>query len=456
MTDRVSYGAHARGLLVLGLPLIGSNLAQMLLHVTDTVMLGWYGVDELAAVVLASSYFFLIFIFGSGFAIAITGMVAAALGRGDETQVRRDTRMGLWLSILFGLLALPLMWWSAPVLRGLGQQDGLSGLAQIYLRIAGFGVIPALLVMAFKSYLSALERAQMVLWATIAGVVLNATLNWMFIFGHWGAPELGVQGAAIATLCTQLLTCVLLAGYAAWHPALRRFHLFQRFWRPDWPAFARVFQLGWPIGLTSLSEGGLFSASALMMGWIGTVQLAAHGIALEVAALAFMVHLGLSIAATVRVGHAVGRGDLTGMRDVALTAIVLSFGFGLLMVAIFLMLPAPIIGLFLDESNEGADAILAFGVTLLAVAALFQLFDAMQVIALGLLRGVQDTRAPMWIAAISYWVIGIPASYAMAFPLGLGGVGLWLGLVVGLAVAAVLLMWRFWIGRGTFGVAAGA
>ncbi|MGB3315965.1 MAG: MATE family efflux transporter [Albidovulum sp.] len=433
-----------RALLALGLPLVGSNLAQMVLHVTDTVMLGWYGVEALASVVLGASAFFILFILGAGYSIAMMGMVASSLGKGDEVQVRRDVRMTMWHSTLFGVAMLPVMWWSGAILIALGQKPELATLAQDYLRIAGFGLIPALIVNTLRGYLSALERTGVVLWATLAGACVNVALNWMLIFGNWGAPELGVRGAAVATLVTQGVTALLLALYAARQPELRRFHLFQRFWRPDWPGFARVWRLGWPVGLTGLAEGGLFNASTLMMGWIGTVELAAHGIAIEVTALAFMVHLGLSNAATVRAGHAEGRGDFAGLRDGAVAAIAMSLVFGLLVVAVFLILPGPIMGLFLDEANPGAERIIAFGSVLLALAALFQMFDAAQVMALGLLRGVQDTAGPLWITVISYWVIGIPTSYLLAFPAGLGGAGLWLGLTIGLAVASVLLLGRFW------------
>lgn len=440
------YSGHAKALLTLGLPIIGSHLAQMLLHVTDTVLLGWYGVNALAAVVLGTSMFFVVFILGSGFGISIMGMVAAALGRGDETQVRRETRMGLWLSILYAVLTIPLFWWSGPILLRAGQKPEVAALAQDFLRIAGFGMMPALLIMVLKSYLAALEKTQVVLWVTLAAVVVNLVVAWAFIFGRIGAPELGVRGAALASLATQILTFFLLALYAALSEGSRRFHLFQRFWRPDWSAFARVLRLGLPVGLTGLAESGLFVAASVMMGWIGTVELAAHGIAMEVTALAFMVHLGLSNAATVRVGRAEGESDAPAMREVALTATVLSLGFGCLMVAVFVTLPKPIISLFIDMSKPEAAAILTFGAALLAISALFQVFDAMQVIALGLLRGVQDTRGPMWVAVLSYWVVGVPTSYVLAFPLGLGGVGLWLGLTVGLAAAACLLMLRFWHG----------
>jgi len=444
MTQPLSKTAHARALLGLGLPLIGSHLAQMLLHVSDTVMLGWYGVAELAAVVIGSSAFFIVFILGAGFGQAVMPMVAQAVGTGDETRVRRDARMGLWLSIGYGVICYPLFWWSEPILLFVGQKPAVAALACDFLWIAGLGMVPALLVMVLKSYLAALGRTQVVLWMTLAAVGVNILICWALIFGNWGMPELGVRGAAIASVAVQALTFVGLAIYAAWLPELRHFRLFQRFWRPDWHALGQVFRLGMPIGLTSVAEGGMFQASALMMGWIGTAELAAHGIALQAVALTFMVHLGVSNATTVLAGRAQGAGQIADLRRVGKVAIAMSLGFGLAMVALFLAMPAQIVALFLDATKPESSAIIAFGTKLLAVAAVFQIADAMQVMALGLLRGVQDTKVPMILAAISYWGIGIPASYVLAFVLGYGGVGLWFGLVIGLTVAASLLMVRFW------------
>jgi MATE family multidrug resistance protein len=366
------------------------------------------------------------------------------LGRGDDVQVRRDTRMGLWLSMGFGLLTYPLFWHSGAVLLALGQKPEVAALGQDFLRIAGFGMIPALLTMAIKSYLAALERTQVVLWVTLGAVVVNGALAYALIFGHFGAPELGIKGAALASLLVQILTVAALFIYAAWLPDLRKYRLFQRFWRPDWHAMAQVFKLGWPIGVTMFAETGLFAATALMMGWIGTNELAAHGITLEVTSLAFMLHLGLSNAATIRAGRAFGAGDMAGLRGGAKVVIAMSLCIGLGVIALFLLSPAPIIGLFLDQTDPASGTIMAYAVMLMALSALFQIADAMQVIALGLLRGIQDTKVPMLAAAFSYWIVGIPAGYVLAFPLGLGGAGLWLGLVLGLTCAAVTLMWRFW------------
>ncbi len=210
----MTYRQHARAALVLGLPLIGSHLAQYAVQVVDTIMLGWYGVQELAAVVLAGTFFFTLFIVGSGFSWAVMPLVAAASEAGDDTRVRRVTRMGIWTSVGAAALMLPLLWFSAPVLRAMGQAPDLAGMAQDYLRIAGWGMFPALIVMVLKSYLSALERTRVVLWTTLAAAGLNGVLNYALIFGHWGAPELGVRGAAIASLSLQLLSVVVLAVYA--------------------------------------------------------------------------------------------------------------------------------------------------------------------------------------------------------------------------------------------------
>lgn len=442
---RIPQSAHARATLALGLPLVGSSLAQFALHVVNTIMVGWYGVIPLAALVIGASSFFILFIFGSGFAKAVMPLAANARAKGDDQELRRSARMGLWLSIAFALLIYPVFWNAEAVLLMLHQKPEVAAEAQNYLRITGLGMLPALAVAVLQSWLAALGRTQVVLAVTLAAVGVNIVLNWALIFGNWGAPELGVAGAATSSLVVQIVSLVILALYAGLLPALRPYQLWRRFWRPDLPALAQVFRLGLPIGLTGLAEAGLFEASAIMMGWIGAVELAAHGIALEAAAIAFMIHVGLSSAATIRVAGFAGTGQPQALRDAARMAMILSVCVAVVVIGLFLTEPAWVIGLFLDESRPDSAAIVAFGVQLLVVAAVFQLADAMQAMALGLLRGIQDTRVPMVIAAVSYWLIGIPSSYYLAFKAGYGGVGLWLGLVVGLVVAGISLMIRFWL-----------
>ncbi|TJZ84886.1 MATE family efflux transporter [Paracoccus hibiscisoli] len=441
------YRPHVLATLSLGLPLIGSHLARMAIGVGDTVMIGWYGVEPLAALVIATSFFHILFFLGMGFGIGVLGLIATHVAAGRETEVRRGARMALWLSAGFALAVMPLMWWSEPILLALGQTQTVSALAQDYLRIAGWGLAVVLGQLTLSSYLAALERTQVVMWVTLAGLPLNLFLNWVLIFGNLGAPELGVRGAAIASVTVQVVQLAALIAYAAWVPVARKYNLFQRFWRPDWQAMWQIARIGWPIGLTMVAEGGLFVASNIMMGWIGTAQLAAHGIALQITSITFMAHLGLSNAATVRVGQAKGRGDRAWMRDAALTVIWMSLAFAAVAIALYLLFSEQLVRLYLDPADPQAPQIVTLGAMLLMYAALFQLTDAFQVIALGFLRGVQDTQVPMWIAGFSYWVVGMPVAWALAFPLGFGPAGLWLGLCVGLTLAAVLLMRRFWRGH---------
>ena len=439
-TMRRHFSATAR----LAIPLIGGNLAQQAIGVADAVMTGWYGVEALAAVTLGATFFFTVWIVGSGFAMAVMPMVASAAARSDDVQVRRVTRMGLWIAGLIALAAYPLFWFAAPILVALGQAADTAQTAQGYLRIAGLGMAFSLMVVVLKSHLAALERTGMILIATLAAAALNALLNWVLIFGNLGAPELGVTGAAIASVATNVLMFAVLARHAAIGRGLARFQLFQRLWRLDPGAFSQVFRLGWPIGLTQLAESGLFSAATLMMGWIGTVSLAAHGVAIQIASVMFTMQVALASAATVRAGQAVGRDDRVALRQGAVAAVVLSLGLVALTVTLFLSVPQLLVGLFLAPDEPARAAILTVGAGLLAVGALFQLADGMQVLALGLLRGLQDTRVPMIYAIVSYWGVGAPAGYLLAFPLGLGAQGIWLGLTLGLTVVAILLIWRFW------------
>ncbi|WP_424940352.1 MATE family efflux transporter [Aliiroseovarius sp. S253] len=449
MTQVMTLPQHMRAVLVLGTPLVASQLAQFSVQITDTIMLGWYGVEELAAVTLAGTFFFIFLIMGSGPAFALMPMVAEAHEAGDDVRVRRLTRMALWISIGFALAVLPLMWMSAPILQAMGQDEELSLIAQSYLRIAGFGLIPALGVNSLRSYLSALEHARIVLWATIIAAIMNGVINYALIFGNWGAPELGVRGAAIASVTIQIA-----AGFVLWLYAARlnpEQALFQRLWKPDWEALVDLLKLGVPIGLTTLAEVGMFSASTIVVGLIGTVELAAHGIALQITATFFMVHLGLSMTATVRAGRALGRRDEVGLRRGALAATLASVLFGGLTVILFFVFPEPLIQLFLDPAEVLRDEIVVLGTSLLVVAALFQFADGAQAIAMGLLRGVQDTRVPMIIASLSYWVVGMGSSYVLGITLGFGAVGVWWGLLLGLLCAGAFMSWRFWMQSSRLG-----
>lgn len=440
----MTFPDHIRATLKLGLPLIGGQLAQIFIGVTDTIMMGWYGVEELAAVAIGSSYFHLILILGMGFGLAVMPMVAQASANGDEVQVRRVTRMGLWIALAFAAVVMPLFWYSGALLTMAEQTPQIASDAQIYLSIGGWAIWPGVLLVVLRSHLSALERPNIVLLAWVGGVILNAGVNWVLIFGNLGAPEMGIAGAAYASVGTHLLILLILTLYATRAKGLRHYALLHRFWRPDFEALGQVFRLGWPIAVTLLLEAGLFMATMIMMGWIGTLELAAHGIALQVISITFMIHIGLSSAATVRVGRAWGRNDATRLRQTALAALLLSGIAAAATILLFVAFAEPLIGLFVDPDDPLRPRIIAIGASLLMVACVFQLVDAAQVMALGLLRGVNDTGVPMIYAFISYWIVGVPLAYVLGFPLGFDGEGIWAGLAMGLAGAGVVFLIRFW------------
>ncbi|EBA03950.1 MATE efflux family protein [Rhodobacterales bacterium HTCC2150] len=433
---------HFKSMLLVGLPLVGGNLAQFSISIVDTAMLGRYNAEALAASILAGSFYFIVFIVGGGFSFAVMPMVAAHDVRGEDAQVRRVTRMALWLSFIYAAASFPLLFFSKPIFLALGQSEILSTLSQDYLQIAAFGMFPALLGITFRNYLSGLKHTSIVLWATLAGLVLNILMNWILIFGRFGAPEMGIRGAATASVGVQLLVMLVMIAYINRH--LARHELFKNLWRPDWAALITVSKLGLPIGLTYLAETGLFSATAVMMGWIGTIELAAHGIALQLAAITFMVHLGLSQGATTLVGNAYGLNDRSAQRRLGVVSIAMTTAFAAVAILVFLTIPGPLLALFLDTSQATSPAILASGIGLITVAAAFQLADGLQAAGLGLLRGIQDVRIPFIYAAISYWLIGMPTSYFLGFTLGYGGKGVWAGLVTGLTAAAILLLARYW------------
>ena len=443
ISERQSWPDHVRATLTLGLPLIGTHLAQLAITATDAVMIGWLGAIPLGASVLAGQSFFLLLMLGSGFAQAIMPIAAQAGGRGDIRGVRRSVRMGLWITSIYCALSLPPLWFLEPLLLAAGQDETVSALAGDYMAIMMWSFFPAMLSFVLRSFLIAVSRPQIMLWTAVVAAIMNGLLNYALIFGNWGAPELGIEGAAYASAITSTFSFAFLCLYAAIERRLSRFGIFVRLWRPDWPAFLEVLRLGWPIGLTIIAEAGLFTASSVMMGWLGTVELAAHGIALQLASIAFMIPLGLSGVATVRVGQAFGREDFAGLLRAAQTVLGLSVFSGIVSAALFLATPRPLASLFLDLANPDAARVLASAVSLLAFAAAFQLFDCVQAVAAGLLRGLKDTRTPMIIAVFSYWVIGMPGACILAFGAGIGGAGVWLGLAIGLAAAAVLLTFRF-------------
>jgi multidrug resistance protein, MATE family len=439
------WRAHAATLYALGIPLVGAQMAQMALHATDIAMVGRLGAPELAATALAANHFFLVYMFGSGFLVAVSPIVAQAFGRGDARAVRRSTRMGLWFAAGYGVACIPALLAVEPLLLALGQQPELAAIAADYMAVAAFGMVPALAYTALRSFLGGINCAGILLWTSIAAVFVNAALNWVFIFGNLGAPAFGVAGAAIATVGTNIFIALVVAGYILRAAVPRPYEVFVRFWRPDWPVMGAVLKLGLPISLTIMAEVSMFQVASIFAGWLGVVPLAAHSIVMQLISFSFMVPLGLASAATIRVGQEIGAGLPADADRVAKAALMTGFAAAALTVMLFVSAPGALISIFLSADDPLLADTLAAAIPLLMIAAAFNLFDGAQAIAAGNLRGLKDTRVPMLIAIGAYWGIGIPLAWVFAFAAGLGAPGIWLGLAAGLLVTAVLLNWRFFV-----------
>ena len=442
-----SWATHVRGTLVLGVPLIGAQLATSAIGVTDTVMMGWLGVEKLAGGVLATQMHFVVWLFGAGFAFAIIPLAASAHGSDDVRGVRRSVRMGIWAVTFYFFLSLIPLWFAKDIMLLLGQEEVVAIIVEQYLRIAMWSTLPLLLFFCMRSLLTVFEFGKIILWASVSTAVLNAVFNYAFMFGNFGAPEMGVRGAAVGTLLTQI---VVFSGgliYMLRNAEIAPYEIFVRIWQPDWSALAEILRIGWPISFGILAEISLFIGASIMMGWIGTVPLAAHGIALQLATITFMIPLALSNVATVRVGKALGRKDWLGLERAGISVLVISISFAVFGAIVFFAMPETLVQLFLDESMPDTSLVIAYAIPLIFVAAVFQLVDSAQVVAVGVLRGMKDARTPMFIAIFCYWIVGMPVAYIFAFTLGYGGVGLWFGLALALFLAAILLNGRFMLRR---------
>lgn len=445
------WATELRASFALAWPLIIAQLAQNLLFTTDVVLMGWLGPKYLAAGTLAGAFLMPFQLTGIGIVGAVAPLVAQARGRGDTKAVRRIVRQGFWVAILVATLLVPIVLNIRPIYLAIGQDPEVTALAESYM-FAGFWMLyPALGIMVVRSFLSAFAATRVILVVTIIGVLVNGLLAYTLIFGHFGFPRLELRGAAIATGLVNLLMFFALLGYVVTHRKLKRFHILVRFFKPDWPRFREILRVGLPIGLTVAAEVGLFSVAAILMGRLGTNETAAHAVALQLASTAFMVPLGLGMAATVRVGLAYGRGDTEGVRLAGWTAIVMGTGFMALTAALFLAIPHALVTIFLDKTDPANATALMLAATYLGIAGIFQLVDGAQVVAAHSLRGLSDTRTPMLLAIFGYWFVGLPTAYVLGFVFDLRGVGVWLGLATGLAFVAILLVSRFAM-RGRLGL----
>lgn len=426
--------------LKLAVPLALTQLGQIAMMTTDIAMIGRLGSEAMAAAALAHTVFFVSFTFGMGLVSAVAPLAAQAFGARNPHLIRRSLRVGMWAALLMSLPMMALLFRGEPVLLMLGQAPTSAHLAQQYLLGLAWGILPALWFMAIRGFMSAVNRPQPILWITLAAIPANAVLVYLLLYGAFGLPELGLFGVGLASSIVNLATFLAGLWFAMRRRPFRKYHVLGHFWRIDWQLMRQLVVIGAPISISFLLEYGLFGAAGLLMGVISTMALAAHQIALQVAAILYMVPFGIAMAATVRVGHAVGRGDAGAVRRAGYVATWLGIVLAAVLTVAVMLSRFGIAAVFLGEST---DATAALSATLLLVGSTFFVADAIQTVAAGSLRGMNDTRIPLLLATFSYWLVGFPLAAWLGFWTPLGAVGVWIGLSVGTAFYAVLLLLRF-------------
>ncbi len=451
--SRSDWLEELKATLALSWPLVLTNVAQNALMTSDVILMGWLGADALAAGALGTNLYFALMIFGIGLVSATSPLVAEELGRRRHAvrEIRRTVRQGLWSACAIAVPIWLVAWWGEAILLAMGQEPALAAAAGGYIRSLMWSLLPFLFYLVLRSFLAALERPG---WALVVGLLaipLNLAIAWVLMFGQLGFPRLGLAGAGIATTLSSTFMFLGLALVVVLDRRLRRYHLFGRFWRADWARFRALWRIGLPIGLTLAFEVTIFNAAALLMGRIGASELAAHAIALQIASFTFMVPMGVGQAVTVRVGLAFGAGDRDGVTRAGWTAFALGVGFMVFTALLMVLVPHALVGVFLDLADPKNAPVVAFAVSFLFLAALFQLADGAQAVGAGMLRGLQDTRVPMMFALFGYWGIGLPVGVVLGFWTPLRGTGIWIGLALGLLVVAALMLWR-WTQRERLGL----
>jgi MATE family multidrug resistance protein len=436
---------ECRALIVLALPLVAGNLAWSGVAAIDLFLLGRIGPDAVAAGALALAIHNLFFIFGIGLAAAASPLIAQARGARLHAvrQSRRTARAAFHAVTLLCLPAWIILWNAEPILRALGQEVALAHDAARLLHGLQWSLWPWLVFAVLRNVVAAWERPAWAMVVLALALPFNLVAGWALIFGRAGLPAMGLLGAGLASTLSGLFVMGALAAVLLIDRRFRRLHLFGRWWRTDAHALSPVTRIGLPVAVAQTLEVAVFNAAVILMGLIGRDALAAHAAAIQIAALSFMVPLGLAQATSVRVGLAYGQRDRTALARAGWTALILGGGYALVAALPLLGAGRPLIGLFLDLNTPADRPVVALAVHMLMVAAAFQLVDCAQAIASGALRGLGDTRVPMLVAAFGYWVVGIGIGVALAFPLDLGGVGIWIGLAAGLATVAALLVARW-------------
>jgi MATE family multidrug resistance protein len=429
--------------LKLAAPMALTQLGQIAMMTTDLAFIGRLGDAAVGAAALAGTVYFIAFTVGMGLVSAVAPLAAQAFGARDPRMVRRSVRSGLWAGFLISLPIMVFPLRGEQILQALGQAAEPAHLAQQYLFGLVWGVAPALWFIAIRSFMGAVNRPEPVLWITLIAIPVNALLVYLLLYGEFGSPRLGLFGVGLATATVNGGSFLAGLWIATQREPFRGYHILARLWRIDWDLMRQLAVIGAPISIALMLEWGLFSSASLLMGMISTTALAAHQIALQVTSILFMIPLGIGMAATVRVGHAVGRNDAAGVKRAGQVAMGLGIAIAAVLTTVVITLRFAVADLFLGEGPAHAEATVMLAGALLVIGGTFFITDGLQTIAAGALRGMNDTRIPLAFAAVSYWGIGFCSAYALAFHTTLGALGVWIGLSLGTYVYAMLLVLRF-------------
>lgn len=434
-----SWLGNAGDLLKTAVPLIIAQLAQQGIVFIDTLMAGRLGETALASIASGGAVFGYSLLVCAGVIFAVGPLVSQAQGAGKGVEAGKAARHGLFIALLIGIPMTLFFWNAEPLLRVLRQPEATIALTATYLRIVAFGFTPYLCYVALRGLMEGSLQTRPVMLFSFIAVAIKVLLNYALMFGNFGFPALGLIGAAYATLIVEFLLLALGVWYV-WR-YLWETRVFSLTF--DGKTLREVLRVGVPIALSLAFEGGMFTVVTLLMGTLGAVQLAAHQIASQSAYFTFTAPLGIANATAVRVGQAMGRGDIRQVKQMGRLGVLFAVTTMTLAALIYWLAPQFVIGLYIDLNDTANANVIPLATVFLGIAAMFQVFDGTQVATAAALRGLKDTRIPMLISLLSYWLVGMGGGVLMAFQLGLGGRGLWFGLVLGLAVAAVLLTVRF-------------
>ena len=437
------WRSETRALLTLALPIVMAGLAEMAINTVDVVMMGWLGTRAVASGILGSHYYSVLHFFGLGVLAAVAPLIGQALGARQFRTVRRSLRQGLWVAASLAIPGMLVIWYAGPVLIALRQDAVLVGLTEDYLQARVWGYPGALIFLVLSHLLASHSRPKAIMVVTLVAIVVNAIGNYALMFGAWGAPRLELVGAGVSSAVVDWFAAIALSIFVITDKQFRRYRVFAHWWHPDWPRYLEILRLGLPIAAMVLAEAGLFVAATLMVGCFSEAQLAGHAVAIQCVSIAFMVPYGIGQAAAVRVALAIGKNDIEAVARAGWCAMIWGVGFMLLPASAFWFLGRELTHLYLDHRDPLNFQTIEFAIVFLGIAAVFQLVDGAQCIASGALRGLKDTRVPMWLAAGSYWLLGFGAALLFGLELDYAGVGIWIGLACGLAAAALALTWRF-------------